>query len=58
MGVVGGWAVIDWCLRTFPLRVLADFSAADTPIRACFWFWQRNVTYAVQLEAERGRGPI
>jgi len=23
-----------------------------------FWFWQRNVTYAVQLEAERGRDPI
>jgi hypothetical protein len=37
----------------------AEFlSAADTPIRACRLVWQRNVTYAVQLEAERGRGPI
>jgi hypothetical protein len=32
-------------------------SAADTPIRACLFLWQRKVTYAVD-EAERGRGPI
>lgn len=59
MGVVGGWAVISWCLRTYPLRVRAEFFQRLILLSAhAFWFWQRNVTYAVQLEVERGRDPI
>ena len=37
---------------------LSFFSGGYSYPRMPFWFWQRNVTYAVQLEAERERGPI
>jgi len=59
MGVVGGWAVIGWCLRTFPLRVRAEsfFSGWYSYPRMPFGFgsamwlmpsnWKRNVS-AVQ----------
>jgi hypothetical protein len=56
--VVGRLLVGD--LRTFPLRkcALNFFQRLILLSAHADWFWQRNVTYAVQLEAERGRGPI
>jgi hypothetical protein len=56
--LVVGRLLVGVCER-FRFEVRAEFFQRLILLSAhAFWFWQRNVTYAVQLEAERGRGPI
>ena len=48
MGVVGSWAIVGWCLRTYRFEVRAELFQRLILLSAhAFWFWQRNVTYAV-----------